>query len=53
MLLRTWNDDAEVRPAARQALSVIRAQAAAFIILAATLIAGGVLAIVALHVLTD
>jgi hypothetical protein len=53
MLLRSWNDDAEVRQAAWQALTAIRAQLATLIILAATLTAGGVLAIVAMHMLTD
>jgi hypothetical protein len=52
-LLRSWKDDAELRQAAFQALTAIRAQLATLFILAATLTAGAVLAIVALHVVTD
>jgi hypothetical protein len=53
MLLRTWTGDAEVRQAAFQALTAIRAQQAILLILVTTLTAGGVLAIVALHMLSD
>jgi hypothetical protein len=53
MLLRSWTGDAEVRQAAFQALTAIRAQQAILLILVTTLTAGGVLAIVALHMLSD
>jgi hypothetical protein len=52
-LLRSWNDDVELRQAARHTLAAIRAHMATLFVVAATLTAGGVLAIVALHVLTD
>ena len=52
-LLRSWNEDAALRQAARQMLGDIRAHVATFCVAAATLTAGAVLAIVALHVLTD
>ncbi len=52
-LLRSWNEDAALRQAARQVLGDIRAHFATFCVAAATLTAGAVLAIVALHVLTD
>jgi hypothetical protein len=52
-LLRSWNRDADLRQAARQTLAAIRAHLATVCVAAATLTAGGVLAIVALHVLTD
>ncbi len=52
-LLRIWNDDVELRQAARQTLTVIRAHLATLFVAAATLTAGGVLAIVAVHSLTD
>jgi hypothetical protein len=52
-LLRSWNDDVELRQAARHTLAAIRAHMATLFVAAATLTAGGVLAIVALHVLTD
>jgi hypothetical protein len=53
LLLRTWNEDAALRQAARQVFADIRAHFATFCVAAATLTAGAVLAIVALHVLTD
>ena len=52
-LLGSWNKDAALRQAARQVLGDIRAHFATFCVAAATLSAGAVLAIVALHVLTD
>jgi hypothetical protein len=52
-LLRSWNGDEELRQAARQTLAAIRAHLATLIVAVATLTAGGVLAIVALHSLTD
>jgi hypothetical protein len=52
-LWRNWSSDAELRHAAVQVAAVIRAHLATLLIAASTLLAGGILAIVALHVLTD
>jgi hypothetical protein len=52
-LLRSWNTDVELRQAARHTLAAIRAHLAMVLVVAATLAAGGILAIVALHALTD
>jgi hypothetical protein len=52
-LLRSWNAEVELRQAARQTLAALRAHLATVLIAGATLTAGGVLAIVALHLLTD
>jgi hypothetical protein len=52
-LLRSWKSDAELRQAARQMLATIRAHLATLLIAAATLAAGAILAIVALHAVTD
>lgn len=53
MLVRCWNNDVELRQAARYTLTAIRPHLATLLVAAATLIAGSVLAIVALHLLTD
>ena len=52
-LLRSWNHDAELRQAAAQTLAALRGHLATLFVAAATLTAGGVLAIVAVHALTD
>ena len=52
-LLRSWKADGELRRAARQILDSSRAHFATLLIALATLTAGCILAIVALHVLTD
>jgi len=52
-LLRSWNEDDGLRQATRQTLSAVCAHLATLFVAAATLAAGGILAIVALHVLTD
>jgi len=52
-LLRIWHADADLRQAARQALAAVRAHLAMLLVAVATLISGCVLAIVALHSLTD
>jgi hypothetical protein len=52
-VLRSWRSDAQLREAALQTLAAIRAHLAALVIFGATLVAGGILAIVALHVITD
>ena len=52
-LLRNWNEDGELRQAARQALGIVRAHVATLLIALATLTAGGILGIVVVHMLTD
>ncbi len=52
-LLRRWNDEPELRQAARDTLAVLGAHLPTLLVAVATLSAGGVLAIVALHLLTD
>jgi hypothetical protein len=52
-LLRIWRDDAELRQAAMQTLAAVRAHLATVMVAGATLTAGCVLAIVALHVSTN
>lgn len=52
-VLRSWSDDVQLRQATLQTLIAIRAHLAALLVAGATVTAGGVLAIVALHVLTD
>ena len=51
-LLRSWNTDANLREAARQMFSIVRANLATLLIAVATLTAAGILAIVALHAIT-
>ena len=52
-LLRVWKRDAQLRLAASQVVTTLRAQFAAFLIALSTLTAGVILAVVALHVMTD
>ena len=52
-LLRFWKNDAALRQAALQTLAVIRRHLATLLVAVATVTAGGILAIVALHLLTD
>jgi hypothetical protein len=52
-LLQRWSNEVELRQAARHTLSALEAHLATVMVAAATLTAGGILAIVALHVLTD
>ena len=52
-LARAWQWDAELRQAALEMLARARAYWAALLIAGATLTAGGILAIVALHLITD
>jgi hypothetical protein len=52
-LLRSWTDEIELREAARLTFAALRAHLGTAIVAGTTLMAGGVLAIVALHVLTD
>jgi len=48
-----WRTDAELRQAARETLAAVRAHLATLLIAGATLTAGGILAIVALHMTTE
>ena len=53
-LLRNWSGEAQLRQAVWQTLALIKkAHLATLLIAGATLTAGGILAIVALHMLTD
>ena len=52
-LMRAWRRSPELCDATLRAIGLIRAQASFVLIAGATAIAGGILAIVALHVLTD
>jgi len=52
-LLRGWKTDVELRQAIWNTLAAIRAHLAMLLVAAATLAAGSILAIVALHVATD
>jgi ABC-type Fe3+ transport system permease subunit len=52
-LFRRWSDDSELREAAQRTLAALRAHLATVMISGATLAAGGILAIVALHLVTD
>ena len=52
-VLLGWRSDAGLRQAALQTLAAARAHLATLLIAGATLAAGGILAIVALHMLTD
>lgn len=52
-LVRLWNNDAALRDTTREVLAAAKAHLATLLIAAATLTAAVVLAIVALHVLTD
>jgi hypothetical protein len=52
-LLRKWSKDAELRRAALDALAIVQTHLATLLIAGATLTAGTVLAIVAVHVATD
>jgi hypothetical protein len=53
MLGRSWGSDAELREAAHRTAATLRAHFSTLLVGAATLAAGGILAIVALHVMTD
>ena len=52
-LLRSWNDDVELRQAARHPLVAIRGHVATLFVAAATSTAGVVLAVVAVHMLRN
>ena len=52
-VLSSWRSDAELRQAALETLAAVRAHPATLLIAGATLMAGGILAIVALHSITE
>ena len=52
-VLRSWRSDAELRQAALETLAAVRAYLATLLIAGATLMAGGILAVVAVHSITD
>ena len=52
-LLQGWRSDAGLRQTARETFVAIRAHLATLLIAGATLMAGGVLAVVALHMIAD
>ena len=52
-VIRAWRTDAQLRQSALQTVAAIRANFASLVIAAATVVAGAILAIVALHVITD
>jgi hypothetical protein len=52
-IFHLWTTDTELRQATRQAFKILTRHSATALISAATLAAGGFLAIVALHMLTD
>ena len=52
-LIREWRRNRELRDSTLRTIGFIRSQAPTFMIACATAMAGGILAIVALHVLTD
>ena len=52
-LLRTWSAEPELRAVAQETFATIRKHLAILCVAAATLIAGAILAIVALHLITD
>jgi anti-sigma factor RsiW len=52
-VLRSWRGDAQLRQAALETLAAVRAHLATLLIAGASLMAGGILAIVALHMITD
>jgi hypothetical protein len=52
-VLRNWRNDAELRRATMETLAAIRTHLASLLIAGATLTAGGILAIVGMHMITD
>jgi hypothetical protein len=52
-VLGYWRSDASFREAAVEIVAVVRTHFALLLVIAATLIAGGILAVVVVHVITD
>ena len=53
MVLRSWRGDVEFRRASLEIFTIVRAHVASLLIAGVTLMAGGILAIVALHMITE
>ena len=53
IVLRSWRSDAEFRRAGQEMFKTVHSHAASLIIAAATLTAGSILAIVAMHMITE
>jgi len=53
IVLRSWRSDAEFRRAAFEVFTAARAHLASLLIAGATLMAGGILALVAMHLITE
>jgi hypothetical protein len=53
IVLRSWRSDAEFRRATLEIVTTVRAHVASLLIAGATLMAGGILAIVAMHMITE
>jgi hypothetical protein len=53
IVLRSWRSDAEFRRTTLEIFTAIRANVASLLIAGATLMAGGILAIVAMHMITE
>ena len=53
IVLRSWRSDAEFRRATLEILTTVRAHVASLLIAGATLMAGSILAIVAIHMITE
>jgi cytochrome b561 len=53
MVLRHWQTGGEFRSAALETVNLLRAHVAMLIVTGTTLMAGGILAIVAVHMITD
>jgi hypothetical protein len=52
-MLRTWRSDPQLRQAAADTIAAFRANLPSLLIATATLVAGAILSIVALHIITD
>jgi hypothetical protein len=52
-LLEVWRDDPQLKQGTREALAWARAHLTTLLLAAATLIAAGILSVVAVHMLTD
>jgi hypothetical protein len=52
-MLRTWRSDPQLRQVASDTLAAFRVHLPSLLIVAATLVAGAILSIVALHMITD
>ena len=53
MVLRSWRSDAELRRTTLEVFASVRAHVASLLIAGATLMAGGILTLVAMHMITE